>query len=159
MRERLARLIALLTGLLILLLVMIFAFIQNPRQNPKNSQNSQNPMVSHNNDTAEKKEQPLHSPETKELDAVKPDLIKAGRQVYDEQGCARCHSIAGKGNLRNPIDSVGTRLNAKELRDWVVGADSLKGVLPEGILNFKKSYRELPVEDLNVLIIYLQSLR
>lgn len=149
MRERLARLIALLTGLLILLLVMIFAINQNP----------QNSMASHDNDTEEKKEQVLHTPLPKELDAAKPNLIKAGRLIYDEQGCARCHSIRGKGNLRNLLDGVGTRRSAEELRDWVVGADSLQGVLSERALNAKKSYGELPVGDLNVLIIYLQSLQ
>lgn len=144
MREKWARIIALLTGVMILLLVMIFAL-------------NQNPIVS--SDTTEKKEQPLHIPEPKELDVVKSDLIKAGRQVYDEQGCARCHSIAGKGNLRNPLDGVAARRSGEELREWVVGAGSLQGVLSERALNFKKSYRELPSNDLNVLIIYLQSLR
>ena len=39
-----------------------------------------------------------------------------------QQACARCHSIAGKGNPRRPLDGVGARRNAAELRDWNIGA-------------------------------------
>ena len=46
------------------------------------------------------------SKEQKSVDIV-PEKTEAGRNIYNQQGCARCHSIGGKGNPRNPLDNIG----------------------------------------------------
>lgn len=143
MREKWARRIALLTGLLVLLLAMAFATIQNPIEP---------------DDVIESREQTLPT-DLQESIALDPEHIKAGRQVYKQQNCARCHSIAGKGNVYNSLDGVGTRRTAEELRNWTTGADVLEGKLPDRVFKFKQTYRELPSEDLDTLVIYMQSLR
>jgi mono/diheme cytochrome c family protein len=142
MREQWARRIARLTGQLVLLLAATFAIIQNPIETP---------------DTAESRQ----APPSKRLKSIvlDPKRINAGRQVYKQQTCARCHSITGKGNLRNPLDGVGARRSAKELRDWSIGADALQRELPERAFKLKQAHRELPGDDLDALVIYLQSLR
>jgi len=143
MREKWARRIAFLTGQLVLLLAVAFALIQNPLEPP---------------DTTESRAQ---APPTELLESVAldPERIEAGRQVYGQQTCARCHSINGEGNPRNPLDGVGARRTAQELRDWITGADALQGALPERAFKLKQAYRELSGDDLDALIIYLQSLR
>ncbi len=73
--------------------------------------------------------------------------------------CARCRSIAGRGNPRSPLDGVGTRHNAEALQDWTIGADALREALPEGIFRLKQTHQELLADDLDALVIYLQSLR
>lgn len=144
MREKWLQLIALLTTLMILLLVMIFALGQN---------------LTESYDATEETEQALDIPRPEKLLVVNEKSIKAGRQVYNQQGCALCHSIAGKGNTRNPLDGVGRRRTAEEINEWVVGADRLKGIMPERAFKFKKTYRELHSDDLKALVVYLQSLR
>ncbi len=143
MREKRARRIAFLTGLLVLLLAIAFSVMQNPVQFP---------------DAIANREQapPVERQESLVLD---PERIEAGLQVYKQQSCARCHSIAGTGNPRIPLDDVGARRTAAELSDWIIGAEALQGELPERVFRLKQSYRELSGEDHDALVIYMQSLR
>lgn len=143
MREKWARRIVLLTGFLVLLLAGIFAFIQNPISPP---------------DTTEREEQALTT-ERKEPLALDPERIKIGRLVYEQQNCARCHSIAGQGNPRNPLDGVGIGRTANELRNRIIGVDTLQGSIPESIRKLKQGYSQLANDDLDALVIYMQSLR
>ena len=143
MREKWARLIVLFTGLMVLLLAAVFAFVQNPGKPSTITKN---------------KEQVLSTIDQK---SIKLDLkrIDEGRNIYKEQNCAACHSIAGKGNPRNPLDSVGARRTAEELRNWVIGSDSLQGMMPEGIRKLKQRYKALSDYELDALVSYLHSLR
>jgi mono/diheme cytochrome c family protein len=143
MREKRARRIAFLTGLLVLFLAIAFAVMQNPVQFP---------------DAIANREQapPVERQESLVLD---PERIEAGLQVYKQQSCARCHSIAGIGNPRIPLDDVGARRTAEELSDWIIGAEALQGELPERVFKLKQAYRELSGEDHDALVIYMQSLR
>jgi cbb3-type cytochrome oxidase cytochrome c subunit len=90
---------------------------------------------------------------------VEPERIEVGRKVYKQQTCSRCHSIAGEGNPRNPLDNVGARRSAEELRHYTVGADAVKEKLPEYLSKLKQRYRLIPIDELDALIVYLQSLR
>ena len=143
MREKWARLIVLLTGLLVLLLAATFAVMQNPIESA---------------DTTENTEQ-TPAPEHLKSIVLDPKHIEAGRQIYKQQTCARCHSIAEEGNPRNPLDGVGAKRSAKELRDWIIGADSLQNKLPERAFKLKQVHRTLPGDDLDALVFYMQSLR
>ena len=42
--------------------------------------------------------------------------IKKGESVYGAQKCQICHAIAGKGNKDNPLDGVGKKLTADDIR-------------------------------------------
>ncbi len=42
-----------------------------------------------------------------------------GKEVYAKQNCKLCHSIAGVGNKKNPLDGVGTKLNEDQMKKWV----------------------------------------
>lgn len=137
MREKWARLITVFTGLIVLLLVIEFALVQNPVDS---------------DDTT------LTIKEASAPVVLDREAIEAGHLVYKEQGCALCHSIAGAGNPRNPLDGVGLRRTAEEIRDRIIGAHTLQGVIPEHALKFKQTYRELHDDDLSNLVIYLQSL-
>lgn len=143
MREKWAQRIVVITGLLVLVLAIVFARIQNPAT-PLREQDS----------TMKKS-----SIELRKSSDANPKAIEAGRLIYAQQGCARCHSIDGRGNQRNPLDNVGHTRSATELREWVIGDDAIKGMLPESVFRLKKKYGELPSEDLDTLIVYLQSLQ
>ena len=43
-----------------------------------------------------------------------------GMQVFTAQKCSLCHAIAGKGKKTGPLDDVGSRLSAAEIRQWLV---------------------------------------
>jgi len=142
MREKWARRIVVLTALIVLLLAFVFARIQNPSQAT---------------DIIKSREQ-ITSSEHKQ--SVVPDSkdIKTGRQVYKQQSCGFCHSIAGQGNPRNPLDGVGKKHSANELRNFITGADTLQDLLSTSIIKMKQRYRELSDDELDALVIYMQSL-
>ncbi len=48
--------------------------------------------------------------------------VEKGKQVYTAQKCSVCHSIAGVGNKKGPLDKVGTKLSADDIRAWIVDA-------------------------------------
>lgn len=144
MREKWAKLIVLFSGLLVLLLAMVFAFIQNPDISEAKTTKSQE----------------LASPVLARRDVVQDKKqVEVGRTIYDQQFCASCHSIAGKGNPRVPLDNVGARRTPEELRDWITGADSLKGVLPESTRNMKQRYKALTEDEMEALVSYLRRLQ
>ena len=132
MREKWARRIVLLTAVIVLLLAFVFARIQNPEQ--------------------------VSSTEHKPSVVLDSKRIETGRQIYMQQNCGFCHSIAGQGNPRNPLDGVGTKRTASELRDFITGADTLQSVLTTSIRKMKQRYRELSADELTALVIYMQSL-
>lgn len=142
MREKWARRIVVLTGLIVLLLAFVFARIQNPGQST---------------DTTKSREQ-LSSVERKSSDVLDSNRIETGRQIYKQQSCGLCHSIAGQGNPRNPLDGVGSKRSASELRNFITGADTLQGILTTSTRKMKQKYRELSADDLDALVIYMQSL-
>ena len=41
---------------------------------------------------------------------------KHGEQVYAAQKCSVCHSVAGKGGKSSPLDGVGAKLSADDIR-------------------------------------------
>jgi mono/diheme cytochrome c family protein len=142
MREKWARRVVFLTGLLVLLLAIVFANMQNPVGSPGITASGELAL------SAKRRESPV----------LEPERIEAGRQVYQQQNCARCHSVAGTGNPRVPLDAVGAKRTAEELRDWIIAADALQEELPEHAFKLKQAYGELASDDLDALVIYMQSL-
>ena len=43
----------------------------------------------------------------------------AGEKVYAAQKCSICHGIAGKGSKTNPLDGVGAKLSADDIKQWI----------------------------------------
>jgi mono/diheme cytochrome c family protein len=156
MREQWARNIAIMTGILLVLMAMIFSMIQNPSK-PQHSTVDDALIIQDTTvqpDTtvqADKKVQP-------KSDLKKQALIATGRSVFETQKCLRCHSIAGKGNPRYPLDGVGQRRTADSIRQWILAPAELKDQLPTGAFQVKQAYRNQSPEDINALVAYLQSL-
>lgn len=146
MREQVARNIALLTVVLVVLLAVMFAMVQNPPEPP--------PIT-----VGETASRPAPSAALSISDVEKQELIAAGRRVFEAQGCMRCHSIAGEGNPRNPLDGVGERRTAEAIRQWILAPAELKDQLSARAFQAKQTYRNLPSEDLGALVAYLQNLK
>ena len=86
--------------------------------------------------------------------------VKHGQQVYAAQKCSVCHSIAGTGGKSSPLDGVGAKLSAADIREWIVEPVTMakkvgstkKPVMP-------KRFDKLPAADLDGLVAYMQSLK
>ena len=92
--------------------------------------------------------------------AFAQDAKAKGEKVFADQKCSLCHSIAGKGNAKGPLDDVGSKLKADEIRQWIVNpvemaakakADRKPAMPPK--------YASLPKDDLDALVAYLSSLK
>jgi mono/diheme cytochrome c family protein len=91
----------------------------------------------------------------------KPDAkaIEHGQKVFADQRCSMCHSVAGKGNPKGPLDEVGSKRTEEEIRQWLLSPRVMaekskserKPAMPE--------YTKLPKADLNDLIAYLRTLK
>jgi mono/diheme cytochrome c family protein len=136
MREHWARLLALVTGALVLLLSAGFALLQNPPG-------------------AAREPAAAVSPEP----AAAGGRVERGRELFDEQGCVRCHSVAGHGSPRSPLDGVGARLDGESMRHWIVGDEAVSEALAPRVRAAKEDYRTLSEEDLAALVEWLQTLR
>jgi mono/diheme cytochrome c family protein len=84
--------------------------------------------------------------------------VAKGQQVYTTQKCSLCHSIAGKGNPKGPLDAVGSKLKPEEIRAWIVDAPGMTTKTAAARKPAMKSYN-LPKEDLDALVAYMASLK
>lgn len=79
--------------------------------------------------------------------------IERGKEVYRDAKCQSCHSIGGVGSRRYPLDGVGSKLAADDIRKWIVAPREMN---PKVI---KPRFDDLPAEDLAALVAYLTTLR
>ena len=88
------------------------------------------------------------------------EQIKKGEQVYVAQKCSVCHSIAGKGGKQSPLDGVGSKLSADEIRQWIVEPiEMAKKTSSAKKPPMPKKYDKLPPAELDALVAYMQSLK
>jgi mono/diheme cytochrome c family protein len=85
---------------------------------------------------------------------------KRGETVYGAQKCMTCHLIGGKGNKTNPLDGVGGKISADEIKQWIMNPTEMTAK----IKSTKKppmpaKYGSLPAADLDALVAYMQSLK
>jgi cytochrome c2 len=94
---------------------------------------------------------------TAEADDAKS--IERGKAVYKEQKCQMCHSIGEVGNKKGPLEGVGKRLTAEEIRQWIVDPKTMTEKTKAARKPMMKAYPTLPKEDLEALVAYMQSLK
>lgn len=86
------------------------------------------------------------------------DKVARGAAVYAEQKCQLCHSVAGKGNAKGPLDAVGTKLSAADLKAWIVDAKGMTAKTKATRKPDMKNYA-LPDADVDALVAYMQTLK
>src|SRR5262245_47253207 len=92
--------------------------------------------------------------------ARQDDLVKRGQEVYTAQKCSLCHQIAGKGNKTSPLDGVGKRLSADEIRAWIVTPKEMAAKTKSTKKPpMQDKYSKLPAGDIDALVAFMQSLK
>jgi mono/diheme cytochrome c family protein len=84
--------------------------------------------------------------------------VAKGEAVYAAQKCALCHSVGDKGNKKGPLDGVGAKLTAAEIRQWMTDAKAMTVKTSSTRKPEMKSYA-LPKDDLDALVAYMVSLK
>jgi len=86
-------------------------------------------------------------------------LIEKGMKVYVDQKCSICHSIDGKGNAKGSLDSVGLKLKADEVREWMVNPAEITKRIKAERKPPMRAYPNLPKDDLDAIVAYMLSLK
>lgn len=85
--------------------------------------------------------------------------VARGMKVFADQKCSLCHAIDKKGNAKGPLDDVGLKLTADEIRAWMTMP---KQMAEKTRADRKPPMKELPnlaKDDLDALVAYLQTLK
>jgi mono/diheme cytochrome c family protein len=85
--------------------------------------------------------------------------VDRGKAVFTEQKCSLCHAVAGKGNPKGPLDDVGSKLTADDIRQWLL--------TPKEMAEKEKATRKPPMPpftklskaDVDALVAFLQTLK
>src|ERR1043165_2982994 len=80
--------------------------------------------------------------------------VAKGEAVYAAQKCSLCHSIGDKGNKKGPLDGVGSKLTAADIRLWMTDAKAMTARTNATRKPEMKSYA-LPKDDLDTLVAYM----
>lgn len=88
------------------------------------------------------------------------DAVKKGQELFTAQKCGMCHSVAGVGNKKFPLDGVGAKLSAADIKEWIVNPDAMeaKQTGPKPVMKMK-SFKSLPAADVDALVAYIGSLK
>ncbi len=85
--------------------------------------------------------------------------VEKGKEVFAASKCSLCHSIAGKGNPKGPLDGVGSKLTAAEMKQWLTDPAAMAAKEHKDRKPQMKSFASMSAEDRDALIAYLQTLK
>lgn len=83
--------------------------------------------------------------------------VEKGAAVYAAQKCATCHTLDGKGMAKGPLDGVGKKLTADEIREWIVNPAEMTKKHNATRKPPMRAYASLPKDDLDALVAFLAS--
>ena len=86
-------------------------------------------------------------------------LIKKGQDVYNAQKCAVCHSVGGKGSKANPLDGVGAKLSADDIRAWITDPVAMTKKANSQKKPPMPKNAKLTAADVDALVAYMQSVK
>ena len=86
------------------------------------------------------------------------DAKVKGEKVFTDQKCTLCHSIAGKGNAKGPLDSVGAKLKPEEIRLWLTDTKAMT-VKSKSERKPEMKVYTFEKDDVDALVAYLSTLK
>ena len=86
------------------------------------------------------------------------DTKAQGEKAFADQKCTLCHSVGGKGNVKGPLDEVGSKLPAADIRAWITSAKEMTAKTKAPRKPEMKAYT-LPKEDVDALVAYLTAMK
>lgn len=89
--------------------------------------------------------------------AFAQDAVAKGATVFAAQKCSMCHSLDGKGSAKGPLDGIGTKLKADDIREWMKEPVEMAKKAGATRKPAMKPYPNLPKDDLDALVAFLAS--
>lgn len=87
--------------------------------------------------------------------------VARGRQIFGEMNprCTICHSVDGQGNPQGPLDDVGSRWTADEIKAWLRTPAEMARRHGKTRKPAMVPYPELDDDEVDALATYLASLK
>ena len=82
-----------------------------------------------------------------------------GMKVFTDQKCSMCHSVAGKGNPKGPLEDGVAKLSPEEIRQWLATPAEMAEKAHADRKPAMKSFATLSKADLDSLVSFLQTLK
>ena len=92
------------------------------------------------------------------MPAAAQDLKAKGEKLFVDQKCTLCHSVAGKGNAKGPLDGVGSKDSAADIRAWITDANAMTAKTGAQRTPAMKQF-SLEKDDVDALVAYLTALK
>jgi len=92
------------------------------------------------------------------MPAAAQDLKAKGAKLFVDQKCSLCHAIAGKGNAKGPLDEVGSKTSAADIRAWITDANAMTAKTGATRKPAMKQF-SLEKDDVDALVAYLTTLK
>ena len=86
------------------------------------------------------------------------NLKAKGEKLFVDQKCTLCHSVAGKGNVKGPLDDVGSKDSAADIRAWITDANAMTAKTGATRKPAMKQFT-LDKDDVDALVAYLTTLK
>ena len=90
--------------------------------------------------------------------ATAQDLKAKGEKLFVDQKCTLCHSVAGKGNTKGPLDGVGSKDSSADIRAWITDANAMTAKTGATRKPAMKQFT-LEKDDVDALVAYLTTLK
>ena len=84
--------------------------------------------------------------------------IEAGKKVFEANKCITCHAVDGKGMKKYPLDGVGTKLSADDIKKWLTNPAEMEAKQAVKQPMKMKVFKLAPT-DLDGLVAYLGTLK
>ena len=83
-----------------------------------------------------------------------------GKEIFTAQKCTLCHSIAGSGNKKGPLDDVGSKLTPDQIKAWIADPEGTAArTTPPPMRKPPMKKKPLPPGDVEALVAYLSGLK
>ncbi|MGE3275319.1 MAG: cytochrome c [Vicinamibacterales bacterium] len=82
-----------------------------------------------------------------------------GEQLFAQQRCSICHSVAGKGNTKFPLDNAGSRLTPDVVELWLTDPKAAEAKTGKTGTPKMRSYAKLSADEIAALVAYVMSLK
>lgn len=97
--------------------------------------------------------------------AQAPDakLASEGKKLYATYKCDKCHQIDGRGSKKGPLDGVGAKLTAADIKKWLTNPAEMEAKLekkPKGTdaMSYALKTKGIEPAEIDSIVAYMQTL-
>ena len=81
-----------------------------------------------------------------------------GAALFTAQKCTMCHSVAGKGNPKGPLDNITAKNKAEDIRQWLADPEGMRAKTNATRTPAMKPVKLSP-DQVDALVAYLTSVQ